>query len=113
MLPEDHQVVAAMQQGAPLGSRNPPLSRQFAARDAGGSVSLSPGIITGMVMDGSSHLTRRLAAVAFADVAGYSLLVAADDTGTQRRWKALRTEVLEPQVRQQRGRVVDTAGDAL
>ncbi len=64
-------------------------------------------------MDGSSHLTRRLAAVVFADVAGYSLLVAANDAGTQRRWKALRTEVLEPLVRQQRGRVVDTAGDAL
>lgn len=60
-----------------------------------------------------SQLTRRLAAVAFADVAGFSLLVAANDADAQRRWKALSTEVLEPQVLQQQGRVVGTAGDAL
>jgi adenylate cyclase len=62
---------------------------------------------------GPSHLTRRLAAVAFADVAGYSRLVAANDAETVRRWHSIRADILEPHAAQNGGRVAQNAGDAL
>ena len=56
---------------------------------------------------------RRLAAIAFADVAGFSRLIAANDVETLRRWKVLRSEILEPNLLRQGGRVAEMAGDAL
>ena len=41
-------------------------------------------------------INRRLAAIAFADVAGFSRLMALNDVETVRRWKALRTEIMQP-----------------
>ena len=64
-------------------------------------------------MEGAPSLRRRLAAVAFADVAGYSRLIAADDAQTVRRWKALRTDVMEPLILHHGGRVAEIAGDAV
>ena len=55
-------------------------------------------------------LPRRLAAVAFLDVAGYSRLVSLDEEATVRGWSALRRQVVEPRVTAWRGRVVDHAG---
>ena len=43
-----------------------------------------------------SSINRRLAAIAFADVAGFSRLIATNEVETLRRWKALRTEIMEP-----------------
>lgn len=63
--------------------------------------------------ESAPSLRRRLAAVAFADVAGYSRLIAADDAGTVRRWKALRTDVIEPMILSHGGRVAEIAGDAV
>ncbi len=60
-----------------------------------------------------SSIKRRLAALAFADVAGFSHLIAANDVETLRRWKALRTEVLEPHMARHGGRVAEMAGDAV
>lgn len=57
--------------------------------------------------------TRRLAAIAFADVAGWSRLIAQSDVGTLRAWKALQAEVLEPTIRQHRGRLIEIAGDSV
>ena len=64
-------------------------------------------------MEDASHLNRRLAAIAFADVAGFSRLLAASEGETLRQWKALRTEIMEPYTTQQGGRIVEMAGDAL
>lgn len=61
----------------------------------------------------ASNIKRRLAAVAFADVAGFSRLMAIDEVETLRGWKSLRTEILEPYADRQGGRVVEMAGDAL
>ena len=58
-------------------------------------------------------ITRRLAAVAFADVAGWSRLVEADELGALRAWNALRTDLIEPKIREYGGRLVDLAGDAV
>ncbi|MFC6636837.1 hypothetical protein GV827_14335 [Sulfitobacter sp. JBTF-M27] len=57
--------------------------------------------------------TRRLAAVAFADVAGFSRLIAEDDAWAISQWDSLREELLLPLLKQYEGRLVDTAGDAI
>ncbi len=56
---------------------------------------------------------RRLAALAFLDVVGYSRLMGVDEAATLRRWFALRDGLVEPRVAGWRGRVVDRAGDGL
>ena len=56
---------------------------------------------------------RRLAAILAADVAGYSRLMAADESGTLGRLKSLRAEVIEPKISQFHGRIVGSAGDSL
>jgi adenylate cyclase len=57
--------------------------------------------------------TRRLAAILAADVAGYSRLMGADEEGTLERLKALRRELLDPNIAEHRGRIVKTTGDGL
>ena len=49
----------------------------------------------------------------FADIAGFSRLLASNEVETLRQWKALRTEIMEPYTIQQGGRVAEMAGDAL
>jgi adenylate cyclase len=61
----------------------------------------------------ASNINRRLAAIVFADVVGYSRLLAINETETLRQWHMLRTEIMEPFIIEQGGRVVDRAGDAL
>src|SRR6187399_1470831 len=56
---------------------------------------------------------RRLAAILAADVAGYSKLMAADESGTLARLKSLRAEVMDPRISQFHGRIVGSAGDSL
>ena len=57
--------------------------------------------------------TRRLAAVLAADVAGYSRLMGADEEGTLNRLKAHRRGLVDPKIREQRGRIVKTTGDGM
>jgi adenylate cyclase len=56
---------------------------------------------------------RRLAAIVFADVAGWSSLIERDDEATLRAWKSLRSELLEPSIALHGGRLIETAGDSL
>jgi TolB-like protein/class 3 adenylate cyclase/Tfp pilus assembly protein PilF len=58
-------------------------------------------------------VSRRLAAVAFADVVGYSILMAQDETRTYRRWMAIRTDVIRPQAEKQGGTVIKAMGDGI
>jgi TolB-like protein len=58
-------------------------------------------------------LPRRLAALAFLDVVGYSRLMGADEEATLARWDSMRRGTIEPAVAAGGGRVVDRAGDAL
>ena len=62
---------------------------------------------------GESNIKRRLAAVAFADVVGFSRMIAVNDVETLRRWKVLRSEVMEPLMLRHGGRVAEMAGDAV
>jgi TolB-like protein/class 3 adenylate cyclase/Tfp pilus assembly protein PilF len=57
--------------------------------------------------------TRRLAAILAADVAGYSRLMGADEQGTLQRLKAIRSELVDPQIAAHHGRIVKTTGDGL
>ena len=58
-------------------------------------------------------ISRRLAAVAFADVAGWTRMVEANELDALRAWNSLRAEVVEPGLRRHGGRLVDLAGDAV
>src|SRR6201981_3893221 len=58
-------------------------------------------------------VTRRLAAILAADVAGYSRLMGADEEGTLARLKAHRRELVDPRIGEHRGRIVKTTGDGL
>jgi adenylate cyclase len=60
-----------------------------------------------------SVVGRRLAAVAFADIAGYSVLMADDEAGTHQRWMRLLDEVLRPQALRHRGKIVKSTGDGV
>ena len=57
--------------------------------------------------------TRRLAAILAADVAGYARLMGADEEGTHERLKAHLRELVEPKIKDHRGRTVKNTGDGL
>jgi hypothetical protein len=56
---------------------------------------------------------RRLAAILAADVAGYSRLMGADEEGTHERLKAHLRELVDPKIKEHRGRTVKNTGDGL
>ena len=56
---------------------------------------------------------RRLAAILSADVAGYSRLMGADESGTLRQLKAHRRALVDPKIDHHRGRIVKTTGDGV
>jgi len=56
---------------------------------------------------------RRLAAIAVADVVGYSRLMEADEAGTLAALKDRRKAILEPVVREHGGRIVKVMGDGV
>jgi adenylate cyclase len=57
--------------------------------------------------------SRRLSAILAADVAGYSRLIGVDEEGTLDGLKGHRRELLDPKIREYRGRIVNTAGDGV
>lgn len=61
--------------------------------------------------DRATRLERRLAAILVADVVGYSRLMSNDEEGTHHRLVACRREIIEPQIRKYRGRIVKNTGD--
>jgi adenylate cyclase len=58
-------------------------------------------------------VTRKLAAILAADVAGYSRLMGADEEGTLERLKAHRRELVDPKIAEHHGRIVKTTGDGI
>jgi adenylate cyclase len=60
---------------------------------------------------GTAEVERKLAAVLAADVAGFSRLMGADEEGTHASFVAHLRELIEPKIREYRGRVVKTTGD--
>jgi len=63
---------------------------------------------------GEQHgVSRRLAAILSADVAGYSRLMESDEVATLRALKAHRRELVDPAIAARHGRIVKTTGDGL
>ena len=60
-----------------------------------------------------AEVQRRLATIVAIDVAGYSRLMGADETGTFAAWGAHRAELIDPLIARHRGRIVKTMGDGL
>src|SRR5258708_13943989 len=56
---------------------------------------------------------RRLAAILAADVVGYSRLMGADEEGTHERLKAHIGQLVEPKIKEHRGRTVKNTSDGL
>jgi adenylate cyclase len=56
---------------------------------------------------------RKLIAVVYADMVGYSRLIGFDDAGTIERLGRLRKDLIDPAIAEHGGRVVQTAGDSL
>lgn len=56
-------------------------------------------------------MERRLAAILAADVAGYSRLMGIDEEGTHQSLKAHRRDLVEPKIKQHRGRIIKNTGD--
>jgi len=61
----------------------------------------------------TKRVVRRLTAVVAADVAGYSRLMAADEEGTLADLKSHRRALIDPKIKQHRGRIVKTTGDGM
>jgi adenylate cyclase len=62
---------------------------------------------------GGPRLERRLVAVAFIDIVGYSVLMAEDEAGTHGRWMRILAEIVRPASHRYRGKVVKSTGDGV
>ena len=62
---------------------------------------------------GRPPVGRKLMAVVYADMVGYSRLIGLDDEGTLERLRALRRTLIDPAIDQHGGRIVQTGGDFL
>ena len=56
---------------------------------------------------------RKLIAVVYADMVGYSRLIGLDDAGTLERMRSIRRTVIDPAIEKHGGRIVQTGGDSL
>jgi TolB-like protein/class 3 adenylate cyclase len=63
--------------------------------------------------DGTPRVKRRLAAIAFADVVGYSILMAQDETYAHGQWMALLSDIIRPQASAHQGSVIKLLGDGV
>src|SRR5438874_11284471 len=78
--------------------------------DLSGHSSISVG---GSLAMATGCVERRLAAVLAADVAGYSRLMGVDEVGTLAVLKAVRGELVDPEIAEHKGRIVKTTGDGM
>jgi len=76
---------------------------------------LSAGAARPEVFAGASseRITRRLAAIACADLVGWDAALASDAPAAIRSWRAVRSLVIEPQVANFGGRIVDLSAQGL
>src|SRR5690348_2015563 len=56
---------------------------------------------------------RKLVAVMYADMVGYSRLIGLDDQGTLERLRTLRHDLIDPAIEEHGGTIVQTGGDSL
>src|SRR3954447_11081235 len=63
--------------------------------------------------DSAPRMDRRLAAIAFVDIVGYSILMGRDETRTHERWMTILNRIIHPQAALHRGRIVKSTGDGV
>jgi TolB-like protein/class 3 adenylate cyclase len=63
--------------------------------------------------NGLPRVSRRLAAIAFVDVVGYSILMAREETRTHLAWIATLENVIRPQTIRHGGTIVKSTGDGI
>ncbi len=61
----------------------------------------------------AERVQRRLAAILVADVVGYSRLIEIDEEGTRTRLRSLHSELIDPRIAADGGRIVKTTGDGI
>jgi len=61
----------------------------------------------------TERVERRLAAILAADVAGYSRLMGTDEEGTHERLKGHLRYLIDPKIKEHRGRIVKNTGDGM
>ncbi len=72
------------------------------------------GSASGSAEQGATPSNRRkLVAILYADMAGYSRLISLDDQGTLERLRRLRRELIDPAIEEHAGKIVQTGGDSL
>ena len=86
-----------------MSSRHPPLCYRAGRERDGNNLDLA----------GKAAGGRKLIAVVYADMVGYSRLIGLDDAGTLRRLRTLRRALIDPAIREHGGRVAQTGGDSL
>ena len=86
------------------------LAMQWAARKAAGALKQLRAL-PAVGLKTTEFVERRLAAILLADVVGYSRLMNADEEGTHAGFLSCRREIMEPAVREHRGRIVKNTGD--
>ena len=91
----------------PSPQNDAPLAVAPLATEAGAQRSFSRPLL------GAALPIRRLAAILALDVAGYSRLMGIDEEGTHERLKAHHRQLVEPKIREHRGRIVKTTGDGM
>ena len=64
-----------------------------------------------MIGGKQERVTRHLAAILAADIAGYGRLMGEDEEGTLAALRVWRREIADPRIREHRGRIVKTTGD--
>src|SRR5215510_8680258 len=74
---------------------------------------ISPGPVRPSETGSDELGHRRLAAVAFVDIVGYTILMANDETRTHQRWMRILSEVISPQAEKFHGTVVKSTGDGV
>ena len=62
---------------------------------------------------GRSPGGRKLIAIVYSDMVGYSRLIGLDDIGTLERLRTLRSALIDPAIEEYGGRIVQTGGDSL
>ena len=72
-----------------------------------------PGDQSGYDEAQAQHGDRRLAAFAFVDIVGYSILMSKDETRTHARWMTILNDVIRPQTRMHHGSIVKSTGDGI
>jgi TolB-like protein/class 3 adenylate cyclase len=71
------------------------------------------GTGTSTDLTGKAAVGRKLIAVVYADMVGYSRLIGLDDAGTLARLKVLRANLIDPAIAEHGGKIVQTGGDSL